>query len=124
MLMQQSAQKYGGNLQSIPIPEQMMLRQKAQQMGHEQFRRAMQQKQQHAQQLHHMQQMQQMQGMSGMNVPGGIMGGRPVTEEQARAFQGMTQFSQMPHMGGAGVQNMNGAQHNPHMNGGGMGGMQ
>ena len=124
MLMQQCAQKYGGNPQNIPMPEQNMLKQKAQQMGNEQFRRAMQQKQQHAQQLHHMQQMQQMQGMSGMNVPGGIMGGRPVTEEQARAFQGMTQFSQMPHMGGAGVQNMNGAQKNPHMNGGGMGGMQ
>ena len=102
-----------------------MIRQKAQQMGQEQFRRALQQKQQQAQQQQlHLQQVQQMQGMGGMNVPSGIMGGQPMTEEQARTFQGMRQFTQMPHMGGAGVQNMNGGQHTPHLNGGGMGGMQ
>lgn len=116
MLMQQ----YGGDPAKIPPRELMIIRQKAQEMG---FRMVMQQQQQQAQQQLHMQQVQQMQGMGGMNMTGGIMGGQPMPEEQARTFQGMRQFTQMPHIGGAGVQNMNGGQHTPHLNGGGIGGM-
>ena len=123
MLTQQFSQKHGGDPANIPPYEHRIIRQKAEEMGREHFRMVMQQQQRQAQQQLHMQQVQQMQGMGGMNVTGGIMGGQPMTEEQARTFQGMRQFTQMPHIGGAGVQNMNGGQHTPHLNGGGMGGM-
>ena len=120
---QQAAQKYGGNPDNIPYPEQMAIKQRAKQVGQESVQKWLQQQKQQ-QQVNAMQQMQQMQGINGMGGSGMNMGGQPMTEEQMRTLQGMRQFAQMPHMGGQGVQNNVGGPHNPHLNGGGIGGMQ
>ena len=122
-LMSQCLQKYAGNPQLITQAEKMAIQQRAVQASQEYYRSKMvadaQKRQQQMAQL----QMQQQQGMNGMNGPAmNGMGGHGMTEEQMRIA--MRQFSQMPHVGGGGVQNVNGGQHNPHLNGVGMGGMQ
>ena len=124
-LMNQCLQKYGGNAQLITQAEKMAMSQRAIQAAQEFYRSRMaadvQRRQQAVAQMH----MQQQQGVNGMNGSAmNGMGGQGITEEQIRISAAMRQFSQMPHIGGGGVQNVNGVQHNPHMNGVGMGGMQ
>lgn len=117
-LMTQCVQKYGGNAQLITQAERMAINQRAIQAGQEFYRSRVVADAQKRQQLMQMQ-IQQQQGIAAMNG----MGGQGMTEEQMR-MAAMRQFSQLPHMGGGGVQNVNGAQHNAHLNGVGMGGMQ
>ena len=123
-LMNQCLQKYGGNAQLITQAEKMAMSQRAIQAAQEFYRSRMVADAQRRQQAVAQMQMQQQQGVNGMN--GSAMNGMGVqgmTEEQIRMAT-MRQFSQVPHIGGGGVQNVNGVQHNPHMNGVGMGGMQ
>ena len=123
-LMTQCLQKYGGNAALITQAEKMAIQQRAIQAGQEYYRsRMIAENQKRQQTMAQMQQLQQ-QGMNGMNGPAmNGMGGQGMTEDQMR-MAAMRQFSQMPHMGGGGVQNVNGTNHNPHLNGVGMGGMQ
>ena len=123
-LMTQCLQKYGGNAALITQAEKMAIQQRAVQAGQEYYRsRMIAENQKRQQTMAQIQQLQQ-QGMNGMNGPAmNGMGGQGMTEDQMR-MAAMRQFSQMPHMGGGGVQNVNGTNHNPHLNGVGMGGMQ
>ena len=123
-LMTQCLQKYGGNAALITQAEKMAIQQRAMQAGQEYYRNRMVAENQKRQQtMAQIQQLQQ-QGMNGMNGPAmNGMGGQGMTEDQMR-MAAMRQFSQMPHIGGGGVQNVNGTNHNPHLNGVGMGGMQ
>ena len=120
-LMNQCLQKYGGNPQLITQAEKMAMSQRAIQTAQEFYRSRMIADAQRRQQVAQMQQQQGVNGMNGSAMNG--MGVQGMTEEQMR-IAAMRQFSQMPHIGGGGVQNVNGVQHNPHMNGVGMGGMQ
>ena len=123
-LITQCLQKYGGNAALITQAEKMAIQQRAMQAGQEYYRNRMVAENQKRQQtMAQIQQLQQ-QGMNGMNGPAmNGMGGQGMTEDQMR-MAAMRQFSQMPHIGGGGVQNVNGTNHNPHLNGVGMGGMQ
>ena len=122
-LLNQCIQKYNGNAQLITQAEKMAMSQRAIQAGQEFYRSKLVADAQRRQQAMQMQ-MQQQQGVNGMTGSAmNAMGGQGMTEEQRR-MAAMIQFSQMPHIGGGGVQNVNGVQHNPHMNGVGMGGMQ
>ena len=131
-LLNSCAQRYGGNANAISAPEKMAMQQRAIQMAQASLNQSMvtaQRRHQQAAMAHmQLQQQQQQQGMNinGMNGPAiNSLVGQGMTEDQMRHnMAAMRQFSQMPHMGGAGVQNLNGAPHNPHLNGGGMGGMQ
>lgn len=123
-LINQCLQKYGGNAQLITQAEKMAIQQRAIQASQEFYRSRVAAEGQKRQQTLAQLQMQQQQGMNVMNGPAiNGMGGQGMTEEHMR-MAAMRQFSQMPHIGGGGVQNVNGTQHNPHLNGVGMGGMQ
>ena len=65
----------------------------------------------------------QMQSM-GQNASAFMNGGGGQMNEAQRSHAMMMQMSQMPHVGGGGVQGLNGNVHNPHLNGGGMNRMQ
>jgi len=122
-LLNNVAQKYGGNPAAVPQPERLQCEQRARIMAQEQIKKQIimaQQKVKENQQAQ-FQQMAAMHGMNGMSMQG-------MSDQQRQAtmlqMQNMQQMSQMPHIGGNGVQNVNGMVHNQHMNGGGMGGMQ
>ncbi len=126
--MQALTARHGGNQAAITPQEQSNARQTAIQRGTAHFKNqqaqalARQQHQHQQQQIAHLQAMGQI--PPGMNVQlngmGAHIGGQPMSEQQRQA---MMQMAQIPHMGGSGVQNVNGGMH-AHMNGGGMGGMQ
>ena len=123
-LLQQCMAKYSNNASLITQAEKVAMQQRAIQGGQEYYRNRLVADAQRRQAMAQIQQMQQQQGVNGMNGSAmNGMGGQGMTEEQMRMAQ-MRQFSQMPHLGGGGVQNVNGVQQNPHMNGVGMGGMQ
>lgn len=120
--MQSLAARHNNNHNAITQQELNQAKQSAIQKGthfHNQ-QQALQRHQQ--QQIAHMQATGQIPpGMNGqMNGMGAHIGGQQMSEQQRQA---MMQMAQMPHVGGPGVQNVNGAIH-AHMNGGGMGGMQ
>ena len=120
--MQSLAARHNGNAAAITPQEQNQARQTAIQRGQSHY------SQQQALVRHQQQQIAQMQamgqippGVNGqMNGMGAHVGGQQMSEQQRQA---MMQMAQMPHVGGAGVQNVNGSMH-AHMNGGGMGGLQ
>lgn len=121
--MHQLAIRHNGNLAGITPQEQKDAKEQAVQKGHgfwlqhqQGLLRQQKQRMAHAQALAQM--APGMNGqMSGMGAP---IGGQQMSEQQRQA---MMQMAQMPHMGGPGMQNVNGGMH-AHMNGGGMGGMQ
>ena len=120
--MRELAQRHG-NMGAIPPQEAQNAKNVAVQRGTAHFKQQ-QQQQLIRQQQHQMLQLQALgqmpPGMNGqMNVMAGQMGGQQMNEQQRQA---MIQMSQLQHMGGSGVQNVNGGMH-AHMNGGGMNGM-
>ena len=123
--MRELAQRHGGNQAAVTTQELNAAKAAAIQRGQAHFKQQQQQQGLIRQQQQH--QMAQLQalgqlppGMNAqMNVMGAQMGGQQMNEQQRQA---MIQMSQMQHMGGAGVQNVNGGMH-AHMNGGGMNGM-
>ena len=132
-LLGRLAQRYNGNLAAIPEAERIQCEQRAVAMAQEGLKKQMVAQQQRMREQHQQMQIQQhmasMNGMNGMNGPGmqqgmngvGVQG---MTEQQKHAMlQGMQQMNQLPHLGGSGVQNVNGLMHNQHLSGGGMGGM-
>lgn len=126
--IQMLAQRHGGNTGAITPQEQQQAKQAAISRGTTQYKAQQQQLQQQMMQRQQMAQMQAMgqipPGMNGqMNAMAAAqhMGGQPMSEQQRQAM--LQQMAQLPHMGGQGVQNVNGGMH-AHMNGGGMGGMQ
>ena len=122
--MRELTQRHG-NVAAITPQESQNAKQTAIQRGTAHFKQQQQQhlirQQQQHQQIVQMQALGQLPpGMNGqMNVMGAQMGGQQMNEQQRQA---MIQMSQMQHMGGSGVQNVNGGMH-AHMNGGGMNGM-
>ena len=121
-IMQSLAARHNGNTAAITPQEQQTARQNAIVRGTTHFKQQQVLVRQQQQQIAQMQAMGQIpQGMNGqMNGMGAHIGGQQMSEQQRQA---MMQMAQMPHIGGPGVQNVNGAMH-AHMNGGGMGGMQ
>ena len=137
-LINQAAQKYGGNPNAVPQNERAACEQRAANVAREQMKKQVMLNQQRLeQQQQHQQQMQQLAALNGMNGVNGMngmngqgmhglngMGVQGMSEQQKHAMmQGMQQMHQLPQMGGNGMQNANGVMHNQHMNGGGMGGM-
>ena len=127
LLTQTANAKYGGNLAAVPPAERVHCEQRARQAAQEQFKKYMLNQTQRLREQQHLQQMAAVNGMNGMGGQG--MNGVNVqgTQDQQRQMMmhRMQQMSQMPHVGGNGVQNVNGMMHGgQHMNGGGMGGMQ
>ena len=139
-LLNQAAQKYGGNPTAIPQNERAACEQRAANAAREQMKKQMainQQRyleQQQHQQQQHLQHLTALNGMTGINGMNGMngqgmqgmnsMGAQGMSEQQKHAMMsGMQQMHQLPHLGGNGMQNTNGIMHNQHMNGGGMGGM-
>ncbi|KAF6217932.1 hypothetical protein HO133_006344 [Letharia lupina] len=121
--LQSLAARHNNNLAAITPQEQAQARQTAISRGQQHFKQQQALvRQQQQQQIANMQAMGQMPpGVTGqMNGIGAHIGGQQMSEQQRQA---MMQITQMPHMGGHGVQNVNGSMHS-HMNGGGMGGMQ
>lgn len=122
--MRELTQRHG-NTAAIPQQELQAAKKIAIQRGTAHFQQQQQQqhliRQQQQQQIVHMQALGQLPpGMNGqMNVMGAQMGGQQMNEQQRQA---MIQMAQLQHMGGSGVQNVNGGMH-AHMNGGGMNGM-
>ena len=118
--MQELAARHNNNANAITTQEQTQARNSAIQMAQRQFSQQQMLVRAQQQQIARMQG-QIPQGMNGqMNGMGAHVGGQHMSEQQRQA---MMQMAQMPHVGGAGVQNVNGGMH-AHMNGGGMGGMQ
>lgn len=118
------AQRYGGNLGAITQSEKLQCEQRAKMMAQEHMKKQIVMAHQKArEQAQYQQQMAGMNGMNGMNIQNMSDQQRQAMMQQMQGMQGMHQMSQMPHMGGNGVQNVNGMVHNQHMNGGGMGGM-
>lgn len=117
--------QHGGIQAAITPQEQMQAKNAAIRKGQEYFAQQqalVRQQQGQVQMAARMQALGQIPpGMNGqMNAMGAHIGGQQMNEQQRQA---MMQMAQMPHVGGAGVQNVNGGLH-PHMNGGGMGGIQ
>ncbi len=125
-IMANLAARHNGNAAAITPQEQFQAKQTAVAKGpavlkQQQQMLVLQQQQQQQRQIAQMQAMGIQPGMNGqMNGIGAHIGGQQMSEQQRQA---MMQMAQMPHLGGPGVQNVNGGMH-AHMNGGGMGGMQ
>ena len=116
--MRELAHRHGSSTAITP-QEEHIAKQTAIQRGQAHFKQQQaMMRQQHIAQMQAMGQIPP--GMNGqMNGMGAQMGGQQQQQRQA-----MMQMSQMQqHMGGSGVQNVNGGMH-AHMNGGGMNGMQ
>lgn len=120
--MQNLSARHNGNAAAITSQEQSDARTQAISRGTNHFKQQQVLVRQQQQQIANMQAMGQIApGMNGqMNGMGAHIGGQQMNEQQR---QMMIQMAQMPHMGGHGVQNINGNMH-AHMNGGGMGRMQ
>ena len=120
--IQSLAARHDNNPAAITPQEQWQARQSAIQKGKQHYNQQQVLMQRQQQQIASMQAMGQMPpGMNGQtNGMGAHIGGQQMSQQQRQA---MMQMAQMPHVGGLGVQNVNGTIH-AHMNGGGTGGMQ
>ena len=120
--LQGLAARHNNNPAAITEQEMQNAKQAAVDKGTAHFKTQQAMMRQRQQQIAHMQAMGQMPPvMNGqMNGMGAQLGGQQMSEQQRQA---MMQMSQLQHMGGPGVHNVNGGMH-AHMNGGGMNGMQ
>lgn len=116
--LQNLAARHDNNPEAVTQEEQWHARNNAIQKGTAHFKQQQALVRQQQQQIANMQAMGQMNGQ--LNGMGAHLGGQQMSDQQRQA---MMQMAQMPHVGGPGVQNVNGTMH-AHMNGGRTGGMQ